>query len=369
MDYSDGLLDALRREADPLADQVVTDILDRREAGTINEVLRHFIHNRQPLPADLPPEVGAYLERTRALPDFADEALLERASSLFQRHGVAVSLILVTDSLIECYAARTGVKVLSFSYRLGHNAYRRVAETAQFMFDVLAPGGLEEGGDGRVAVQKVRLMHAAIRHLVRETGRWDEAAWGVPICQEDMLGTVQSFSLIVIKDLPKLGIHLGRDETEAWFHFWRVIGDMLGCRRDLNPATIPDGQALLDAIRRRHHGPSEEGIAMTRALVEMHDIVIPGHLERGFAAAITRHLAGDQIADWLEVPRSHLDRLPAHESTIGFFLELSNRFGRALLERESFDLAGYQRAAFDIPTSLAEAWQLGGAAGGARADA
>ena len=41
-----------------------------------------------------------------------------------------------------------------------------------FVLHVMAPGGLEPEGQGIKAIQKVRLMHSAIRHLVKKTGRW-----------------------------------------------------------------------------------------------------------------------------------------------------------------------------------------------------
>jgi len=359
MRYTDELLEQLRYEADPLADRVVGAVLDDHGIEALNRSLRHLVHNREPLPTDLPTPVLDYFARTSELPAWADLERLRGAAATFARHAIAVSLILATDSLVECYAARKGVEVLRFSYRLAHNAYRRVAETAQFMFDVLAPAALEPDGDGRIAIQKVRLMHAAIRHLIVETGRWPTKELGLPICQEDMLGTIESFSLIVIRDLPKLGIELDATEADDWFYFWQVVSEMIGVRPDVAPRDLAEADELLSAIRRRHHGPSESGVEMTRALLEMHDIAIPGHLDRGFAAAVTRHLAGPQIADWLEVPRSHLDAMPEHEASLGVFLGLADRFGRALLEREAFTLAGYQRAAFDIPSELRSAWNLG----------
>ena len=38
------------------------------------------------------------------------------------------------------------------------------------------------------------LPHAAIRHLVSASGRWDTAGDGDPICREDLAGTLVSFS-------------------------------------------------------------------------------------------------------------------------------------------------------------------------------
>jgi hypothetical protein len=75
-------------------------------------------------------------------------------------------------------------------------------ETGQFLIDVLTVGGLDdEHGKGRRTIQRVRLMHAAVRHLIM--ARNDQGAppvcgdepplwhkdWGTPIGQEDLAGT------------------------------------------------------------------------------------------------------------------------------------------------------------------------------------
>jgi hypothetical protein len=74
---------------------------------------------------------------------------------------------------VYCYAGYPGVKVLTFSRRLDHDAVRRVGETAQFVLAVMTPGSLHPGGRGIRKIQKIRLLHAAIRHLVSSSGRWD----------------------------------------------------------------------------------------------------------------------------------------------------------------------------------------------------
>ena len=53
----------------------------------------------------------------------------------------------------------------------------------------MAPESLDPCGRGIRKIQKVRLLRAAIRHLVTGSGRWDVAADGVPICQVDLVGT------------------------------------------------------------------------------------------------------------------------------------------------------------------------------------
>jgi len=45
---------------------------------------------------------------------------------------------------------------------------------------VTAPGSLDPCGRGIRKIQKVRLLHAAIRYLISGSGRWDAEADGVP---------------------------------------------------------------------------------------------------------------------------------------------------------------------------------------------
>lgn len=369
MRYTDELLESLRREGDPVPDRIIDELARDGQIDQVNAVLRHLIQNNQVVPEELPDNIEFWLRDEAHLPVWADLERLDRASALFVEHGVTISLILATASLVECYAARKGVKVLTFSYRLGQNAYRRVAETAQFVILIMTPGGLSEHGQGIRAIQKIRLMHSAIRHLVGRTGRWDDAELGVPICQEDLLGTLLSFSCLVVRDLRRLGVKISAAEAEDYLYFWRVVGEMLGIRPDMIPASMKEAQALTEAIARRHHGPSPEGIQMTRALLEMHAELIPGKLFDGIVPALTRHLVGDQIADWMEVPRSRWHDVVKHHRAVGSLLDsvqrrsdivrnVINRMGMSLMTSQAVALTGYQRAAFEIPTQLRQVWGL-----------
>jgi uncharacterized protein (DUF2236 family) len=357
MRYTDAYLEALRAVGDPEPDRIVAELARDGQVQEVNAILRHLIQNNQPIPAELPDNIEFWLRDCATLPAWADRERIDRASALFSEHGVTISLILATASLVECYAARKGVKVLTFSYRLGQNAYRRVAESAQFVILLMAPGGLYEGGQGIKAIQKVRLMHAAIRNLVLRSGRWDQAELGVPICQEDMLGTLMAFSYIVIRDLRRLGVQVTEEEAEGFLYFWQVVGAMMGVTPEAIPRSWAEADALTAAIARRHHGPSPEGVLMTRALLEMHADLIPGELFDGIVPALIRHLVGDQIADWMEVPESRWESLLEHKRLVGSWFDavqrnvqivrnVVNRLGMAMMTRQAIALTGYERASF-----------------------
>ena len=120
-------------------------------------------------------------------------------------------------------------------------------ETAQFVVNVCIPGGLESNGRGIITAQKVRLIHAAIRYYIKRHD-WPIEEYGEPINQQDMAGTLQSFSTLIIQGLEKMSIDLTLEEKEGYYHCWRVVGFIMGVEEELNPPTYLEGFALGQAI-------------------------------------------------------------------------------------------------------------------------
>ena len=135
--------------------------------------------------------------------------------------------------------------------------------------------------------------------------------------------------------------------------------------RDVDAATV-----LWNRITERQWAPSAEGAAMTKALIDAMEHQTPGTVFDGFAGYMVRFLCGDEVADMLDVPRrswtsllggplrlfsagsDHVtDSVPLVGSIAGHF---SNRF----LEGFTWVTRGGERAPFDIPSELAERWQL-----------
>ena len=171
----------------------VAAVLERGGVDAVNAMMRTLVRVDQPAPEELPDEIRAYLVETLPLPDWADMGQIKRGQQLFETWGVVITCCLFCASLPSSYAAARGVKVLYLTARLDTDARRRVMETGQFLIDVAAVGGLDEDGKGRRAIQRVRFMHAAVRHLIKARneltpGMW-HPKWGTPINQEDLAGS------------------------------------------------------------------------------------------------------------------------------------------------------------------------------------
>ncbi|MDQ2807735.1 MAG: DUF2236 domain-containing protein [Chloroflexota bacterium] len=370
MELDAAALDALRLEGDPLADAVIAEVYTGGQAAAVNGVLRHLFDNDQAIPADLPPSVQAYLRATDTPPAWVDPLRVQGAGRFFASHGLHISLVLSTAGLIECYAAQRAVKVLDATHQMDH-PQRRVAESAQFCLHLMDPRAFSHGGKLIPTVQKVRLMHAAVRWLLLHNPHkaWPVAELGVPICQEDLFGAFLLFSLEVIYGLKRLGIPVTDEEAADYYYVWRVVGVMLGIRPDILPLDVADADALYARFRNRHLGPSPEGIRLTHQLIGLYDDLIPGECLDGVMATLIRIMVGEELADWMQVPRSRwawaahglihlnqlLDRADDHRPLVGIALD---KIEWAFLQGQFHILNGGRRITYEIPTDLRAAWGL-----------
>ncbi|MFO0598861.1 MAG: oxygenase MpaB family protein [Myxococcaceae bacterium] len=301
--WNDALLDACRMEADPVADGVIASLFADGKVDRFNTLMSNIWRTDQAIPPALPPEVEAYFKDI-AFPAWADQAQIRIAEKLFTRTGWQVAMGLFCSSLPQAYAAAKGAHVITQTQGMTGHQKQRIFETGQFLFDVMDEGALAPGGRGVFTAKKVRLMHAAVRHLIleRKDPKWDLAFFGKPINQEDLAGTLMTFSVVTLEGLRLLGVPYSAEEGAAWLHAWKVVGHFMGLKPELLPADLIDGSELMEAIRDRQWRTSEDGKILTRSLVEMMQSYFPGDALDGFPNALIRTLAGDHCADLLGVP-------------------------------------------------------------------
>ena len=83
-----------------------------------------------------------------------------------------------------------------------------------------------------------------------------------------MIGGQMFFSLYVLDALHRLGIHMSVDGAESYFYAWRVVGAMLGIGIEHAPADLDEARRFSDLYMLRNMGPSQEGVRLTRQLVD-----------------------------------------------------------------------------------------------------
>ncbi|WP_411102876.1 oxygenase MpaB family protein [Streptomyces sp. cmx-4-9] len=325
MTYTPASMDALRTQGDELADATVTTLFERGEVATFNTLMRYVSTVGQDLPEGLPDVAREYLHATSRAPDWVDWSEMEKARLFFIDNNVHISTALSFASMPACYVLPHVAKLLSATHSLKYPS-KRMAETGQFTVYLMRPDAFEAGSRFLPAAQKVRLLHASIRHHLRREDRWDTAALGTPICQEDMIGGQMMFSIQVLDALHRLGIHMSNEGADAYYYAWRVVGALLGVDQAQAPQTLQDARAFSDLYMTRHMGPSEDGANLTRQLIDLYQEVVPGTLFDPVVPALIRYLMGDTCADWLQVPRTSWDTLvKAAPALLGVLESLEDR--------------------------------------------
>lgn len=374
MRWDDELLDAKRRRADPEADAVVAELFASGQVDAVNKLMTTLVLNDGLPAAELPPVVRDYLARTSSIP-VTDPDKVALGEQVFGTYGPEMLMVLGFYSLPASYAAHKGVGVLYRTAYLEKRPVRRVFETTQMVVDTMAKGGLGPEGRGVRTAQKVRLMHAAVRHLILNDPRraWDVAERGLPINQEDMAGTLMTFSFVVIEGLERLHIQLSHEEREAYLHAWQVIGRIMGLDEDLIPADMLEAESLTALIRRRQIGPTEEGAALTAALIDGMQSLMPA-LTPGLAASMVHYFLDNDpfqhqnVAAMLGVPPANwtqiIVRLISDVSGLIGFLGEGSRDAAAVIRFFSRHMVdgllaverGGTRPAFAIPDALRDLW-------------
>ena len=335
MQYTTESLDALRTKGDELADATVQWLFEHGEVGKFNTLMRWFTESGQELPDGLPSVACEYLEETRIPPAWVDWGTMETAREFFIDNSAHISTALAFAAMPAGYVVPHVAKLLSATHNLEYPS-RRMAETGQFTVYLMRPDAFAAGGKFVPAVQKVRLLHASIRYHLRKGGLWDEAALGLPLCQEDMLGSQMGFSLFVLDAMHRLGVRMTNAGAEAYYYSWRVVAAMLGIDQDATPPDLAAAREFSDLYMVRHMGPSPEGVNLTHQLIRLYQEVVPGTFFDPVVPALIRFLVGDTISDWLEVPRSLWDPVARIvPATLGMLEELENRspYGLWLFDR------------------------------------
>jgi len=300
-DYDD-FLHAKRLKGDERVQSFVSEWLSDEASGK-----RFYAWlGRIRLNADLdsvPDEFGRteFVNTSRILPDWADREKLLKGSRFFTRHSDTIMSLLGLLSLPYCYAAADGAMVLYLTERLRDRPAKRLSDTADFIWDVMAPDAFSKEGKGFASCLKIRLTHALARHYVLKSNSWSEEL-GTPVNQEDMAGTNLAFSLIVVRGLRKLGLAVSYEEQQSFMHLWNVIGYLLGLDEDLIPQEGKSATLLESAIRKRHFKSSLQGKALTKALLDHIIGDSSVRLSPQEIYQIVRFLLGDEVADILEVP-------------------------------------------------------------------
>lgn len=300
--WTNELLDEMRKQGDPLADEAAKALFEAVRGHSEQEVgnfISAFVSrdfskawSNTSLIKD-PPELIAYFENFDDFRFTSKEIeVLENGSDIYDKHGPWITFSLGVRSLLKQYAHTKAIEVLRLTTLLVAHVNRRIMETMQFVMDVMtrgwylsSPEGIVELNlqhPGLMSIKKLRLLHAMIRYRLMNKmydtslGDYDENLLGHPINQEDMVFAIHTFSLEIIQGLREMRIKISDNEAETYFQCWKLFGRGLGVSRQLEPDSYADAIDLQDLIYQRHFTlPNSIGPQLAKALTDWFTKTVP----------------------------------------------------------------------------------------------
>jgi hypothetical protein len=345
--YTNKNLESLRSSGDSLADSAVQFLIQHPEWC-------EKINNWKSIPSQeelisFPDELKSFFLFFLQKPDFISQNKVKTAQDFFDKEGNLYLSMLGFYSLPYCYAFADGAEVLVRSKRITDEVGMRLSETALFLLDCFVPGTFLQENQSLLTIAKVRLIHAFSRYFVSKYAKDWNPDWGLPINQEDMIGTNLAFSLIVMRGMEKLNRFPGTEMHEAILHYWKIIGHYLGIHIASWPETAKESFELEKLIRKRHVKPSEAGITLIKSLLGFYEKSIPDATMSSLSETLVAYFVGKEVSGVLgiqekaKLPKSAFAMVlelnflkqsggkPSYQKTRSQFLDQSKaRFGKEL---------------------------------------
>ncbi|MFI9553875.1 oxygenase MpaB family protein [Nonomuraea endophytica] len=288
---------------DEVADPLLASLFERGVIPEVNRLLYDWNRNDQPLPAGLPEDLRAFIEQARQLPSWADPAKLDAGASFHALKGNYLVVLTIVGAGMLATAIPKEARAVYYSAG-GADLKDRIAKTNILAYAVRPRNAWGPGGTAVVEAVKTRLVHAAVRHLLKSSPHWSGP---IPITQEDMLVTWHTLATYSMRGLRDWKVRMSATETEGYLHSVQMLGHMLGIRDEFLPATWDTSYTQSDLVLPRNMGPTREGVELNAILRDMlAELTSPGGIDKPLVNAFSRYLTGNQVADWNGIRREPL---------------------------------------------------------------
>ncbi|WP_236778792.1 oxygenase MpaB family protein [Agromyces seonyuensis] len=287
-------------------DTIIAQAIQRGETAQINAALLPWVHHYDPVPsAGLPADLAAWLQESVQMPAWADMTKLRRAADFNRRKDTYLFMLYGVGGGIMSTVIPREAKSVYWS-KGGADMQDRAAKTFSFGYDLSDIDAFENTGEFRVTSNKTRMTHAAVRHLLPQSPHWlavrDES---IPISNQDILVTFHSTGTFAYQKLKEWRIPMSTRDEEAFLHSWQVALHFLGVRDEYIPATWKAATQQASEILYPRLTWTQEGQYLAEVLLGLVAQVDRG-LTRGFLNEFVRYLLGNEIGDWLGLPRDYV---------------------------------------------------------------
>lgn len=265
-------------QGDPLADAVVA-LFATLPAGHGRRMLDLALDQGIEAVPQAPPAFRALFAQLDDIPFWVNWQELDTGGAAFLQSGVLGVLVIALNSLPTSYSSPAGNKALVASGKLMQRAARRLGETGRCVYLTSLPGGLRRFSDGFKVTVKVRLMHAQVRRLLWQSGRWNTTLWGSPINQCFMSATNLLLSVNLLDGMRRFGLHFSAAQRHGLMQLWRYSAYLSGVHTELLHATEQEARRFLAMVFALDGPPDEDARALVHALLGVAHQLGFGHQE------------------------------------------------------------------------------------------
>jgi hypothetical protein len=301
----DAMLARWHDMADPAADAAVDDLYAKGQIDAVNTALTSWTANGQPLPVGLPPKLRDFLAANLVLPSFTDQATVRRAAVFQADHWMAFLDASVLGSAPSRTRYRGITEGLVRDLGPAGDTPESGAKASRLVTALMSADPFGPTGDLLVTALKVRLVHAAGRHLLK--GNWDYHRFGPPISKLYMAAEYQTFTIEVIDALARIGAPMSASQAQDFIDVWRVIGTILGLPIGAMPPTVAQTRHLGDVLNARLEDVNATAKSYVAgdiaAQAKFFDPPVPSTIGGPLFAALTRKTLGAADADSFGIPR------------------------------------------------------------------
>jgi len=304
--------------ADPFADAVM-DALAPFDPGEVNRFINAGMHQDEKALAKAPKALRDFFAEMAKPPAWFDPQALDPGYRAFHQYSDVFM-----PAFFVCTVHNASTLIAKAFYATGRVmsdfGLRRIRQNTRHFIEIMLPDALEQQGDGWKLSVRLRLVHARIRRLIRESGTWNESVYGVPVSAAHMAFASSNFSAGTLYQAQRLGAKMDAPMRNGFMQAWRYASYLAGTPEEF----LFDGSYEKTLELRRvgalcEPTPGEESITIANALVGALPRIIAtldptgqqgmkAHVyanQEGMTKhvyRVTRALLGNELSDQLRFP-------------------------------------------------------------------
>ncbi|MFG3338367.1 oxygenase MpaB family protein [Glycomyces sp. NPDC048151] len=290
------------REGDPEADRLIESLYADNQVEQLNAAFKTWTRNDQPVPDGAPAEAAEFLQ-AHAVLTAEEQAITDgftgsELAKFVQANMEALSVAEGCGGLFTALADPLLAKSVYYAkFDLVADIGRRFSRTFNTLWDGLGDGNWAPEGNAVVSLGKLRLVHAAARHMALRHG-WDAETDGTPISQRLKTEEIMYVTMYNVGLAAKNGVDMTRTQIDELASMSWVAGRLLGIDPKYNPRTYEQSEAVI-ADSRAYRGWSAEGKELAHNMLEWMDRkFFPG--AGAIGGSLVKHF-DEEVADILEI--------------------------------------------------------------------